>query len=263
MTAPILRPLRHKTLQGEIYVRSAKTEASLHELLALSHDLLLERCSSPLRELAEHVSNECLVYLVRTQHGGTATTERLYKILIDRVIRQLPDRDASDSRPLSLTGSNISDEVLGRFLEMLAGDKLNYDERLDYFELRFDGAFKNLCRDAKKKVWRREKRTVALVPDEDTGELPADLEAAVGTAEPFGIAQLERADNRTRVAAAIETLPELQRRIMEMTRLQIPFYSEDPQTMTIAKALGKSDKTIRNHHKIAMLTLCGILKGGK
>lgn len=264
MTAPTIRPLRHKTLKGEIYARPAKIEATLRELLVLPSDRLVERCSSPLRELADYVSNECLVYLVRAKHGGTAVTERLFKILVDRVVRRLPPRDDSDRRPLSLTGSNIADEVLGRFLEMLAGDQLQYDVRLDFFELRFDGAFDNLRLDAKKKVWwRRDKKTVSLVPEEETGELPPDLEAAVGAAEAYGIAQLERADYRARLAPAIETLPELQRRIMEMTRQGIPFYSENPETMTIAKALGRSDKTIRNHHKLAVLTLHGILKGEK
>jgi hypothetical protein len=263
MTAPTIRPLRHKTLKGDIYARGAKAEASLRELLTLPEDQLVERCLNQLKETTDFVTSECLVYLVRIQHGSPAVAERLFKILVDRVVRRLPGRDGIDRRPLSLTGSNIADEVLGGFLEMLAGDKVNYDERLDFFELRFDQALKNHTRDAKKKVWRREKRMVSLVPEDDTGELPRDLEAAVGTEEGHGLVELERADYRARLAPAIESLPELQRRIMEMVRLGFPFYSENPDTMTIAKALGKSDKTIRNHHKLAVQTLLGILKGEK
>lgn len=263
MTAPTIRPLRHKTLKGDAYIRGAKTEASLRELVTIPEGQLIERCSNQLRETTDFVTNECLVYLVRTQHGSRATAERLFKILVDRVVRRLPGRDGIERRALSLTGSNIADEVLGGFVEMLARDKVDYVDRLDFFELRFDGAFQNLMLDAKKKVWRREKRTVFLVPEEDSGELSPDLEAAVGTAEAHGLAKLERADYRARLAPAIETLPELQRRIMEMTWQGFPFYSENPDTMTIAKALGKSDKTIRNHHKLAVQTLLGILKGEK
>ncbi|OAT54155.1 hypothetical protein M989_01770 [Kluyvera georgiana ATCC 51603] len=55
--------------------------------------------------------------------------------------------------------------------------------------------------------------------------------------------------------AAINALPPLQQRIVEMWRQEIPIISKDPNEMTISKALKKSDKTIRTHRDYAFATL--------
>jgi hypothetical protein len=234
----------------------------LVELLVLPDSRLLERCALQLRDLADYVPSECLVYLVRTGHGGDSRAgEQLYKLLAERVLRTLPPRTGGNGRSVSLTGSNITDEVFGQFMEMLAKDRAEYYERLDFFELRFDRALRMLRLDGKKKVWRKERHNTPFEIDGDTGELTPEFQKMVEKVEPFDLRQLERADYRARLGPAIESLPQLQRQIVEMARLGIPFHSENPDTMTMAKALGKSDKTIRNHHKMALLSLGAILKG--
>lgn len=225
---------------------------------------LVERCTSQLRELPDYVPSECLVYLVRTRHGKSRrTTEQIYQLLAERILRRLPPRSSIMRNGISLTGSNITDETFGRLVEWLSQDRQAYVEQLDYFEVRFNEALVNLFRDAKKKVWRKEKRTGPLETDDETGELLPQMEEALGLVEPFDAAKLERAEYRSRLGPAINTLPSLQRRIIELDRLGMPIYSENPQVMTISKALGKSDKTIRTHRQHALLTLNAILNGEK
>lgn len=249
---------------GELYGRKANIEGLLRELLTLPDETLLERCSSPLHDLPGYVPNECLTYLVRTKYAQTSPTgKRLFGILVERVLNRLPARENFDHRGISLTGSNIADEALDQFLELLHRDQNEYDERLDFYEVSFVGAIRTLKLDAEKKIWRREKRSVPVVEDEETGELPPKMEEAVGLAEGFGAAQLQRAEFRARLGPAIKLLPAMQQRILEMLRLDFPIDSKDPNVMTIAKALGACEKTIRNQRDQAFNTLKDFLNGDK
>lgn len=260
-----IRPLRKKALKGGApYVRLAATTAKLVELLPLSPAQLAARCAIQDQNVADYVRTECLVYFFRVNHAGDAwLNERLYKFLVERVLRRLPNRGTSDNCPVDLKGSNIADDVVASFLALLARARVEYVEGLDFFEVHFDSALKNLLRDAKKKVARHEGRTDSLPVDPETGELPPALEAAVGTVDGFDPGSIDDADYRSRLVPAIDALPDLQRRIMVMHLEGFPFGSIDPTVMTIAKALEKSEKTIRTHHKLALLALKGILKGDR
>lgn len=265
MSDPSIRPLRKKTLKGgALYVRLAATTAKLVELLPLSPAQLAARCAIPDQNVADYVRSECLVYFLRVTHAGDAwLNERLYKCLAERVLRRLPARGILDNCPVDLKGSNITDAVISSFLAQLGRDRVEYVEGLDFFEVHFDSALKNLIRGAKRTVARHEGRTDPLVVDPETGELPPALEAAVGTVNGVDPGTLDDADYRSRLAPAIESLPDLQRRIMMMHLKGFPFGSIDPTVMTIAKALKKSEKTIRTHHKLALFALKGILKGDR
>jgi hypothetical protein len=264
MTAPTIRPLRKRKLDGVLYQHDAKITARITELLLLPDDQLIERCASQLHELPDYVPTECLVYLVRTSHGRHPhVAEQLFRLLADRILRRLPPRTSSGRSGVSLTGSNITDEVFGRIVQWLSEDRQAHVEQLDYLEIRFNDEFINLVRDARKKVWRREGRTDPLGTDEETGELLPAMEKAIGLAEAFDAKKLERLEYRSRLGPAINTLPAVQRRIVEMNRQGIPFFSENPKTVTISKVLGMSDKTARTYFQHALITLNAILNGEK
>jgi hypothetical protein len=259
-----IRPLCKKTSEGVLYERDPKITAKLHELLPLSPEKLVERCEVQLHDLANYVPSECLVYFLRLNHAGDSWLyEQLYRLLAERILRRLPTRESLDRQTVSLTGSNIADEVFSQIIELLGKDRIEYVEGLDYFEVRFDSALKKRLYDAKKKVWRREKRNVPLEADPETGQLPYKFEAAIGIVDPIDITKLDDKDYRSRLGQAIDTLPPLQRQIIELISQGIPIYSDDPRVMTIAKTLEKSDKTIRNHRDQAYLALQTILKKGE
>ncbi len=150
----------------------------------------------------------------------------------------------------------------GRFVELLSADRQAYSEKLDYFEVRFDGALVSLRRDAQEQAWRDENRSTTLEFDEETGEPSADVERAAGSFHPFAEQEINASDYRSRLNAAIDTLPAEQIRILEMIQKDIPIDSKDPSTMTISKALGKSEKTIRTHRDKAYAALRAALKQG-
>ena len=262
MTASSLRPLRKRKLDGTLYTRVEKVETRLGELLRLPEDTVLSHCACPVKEASEFVPSECMLYLVRIQYGSNSkVTEQLFHLLAERVLRRLPSRTGTVGTAVSLTTSSITDEVYGNFIAMVSRDSQDYVEKLDYFEVRFDSALSTLRLDARKKAWRHENRSVALEANPETGELPEDLEKRLGPTEPFGIKQLEQADYRSRLDEAIDSLPPLQRQIITLLRQGMKIESQDPQEMTIAKALQKSERTIRTYRDLAFPVLATILKG--
>ncbi|MGA2446234.1 MAG: DNA-binding response regulator [Opitutaceae bacterium] len=262
MTAPSLRPLRKISPKGAAYRRNENTERVLLELLALPDDALLARCEILSRDVAGYVPGECLVYLVRTGHGAAGRTrERIFAILAERVRNRLPRRSGSDGSAVSLTGSNIADEVFNGFLTLLMSDRQSYDAGLDAWEVCFDKTLKRRRFDAQRKVLRYNKRTPALEVDDSTGDVSEELRNQGGSLQTNDLREIERDARRIDVDAAIDQLPDLQRQILRLVRRGFPLYSKDPNTFCVSKALEKSDKTIRSHHQQAIATIKSIIDG--
>ena len=261
----MITPLRKRTLQGALYTRDPRTESLLEELSSLSRDELRERAGISTRSDPAYIPSECLLFFVRASRmdNNDDWFERLYKLLNKRVLRSLPAGDAWDGQTESYSQAEIRGRVHDRFVELLALDRTSYQERLDYFEVRFDGALANLRRDARKQVWRDENRSLSLDADDDAGQLLAEVERVaskdVDPFDPFGVVE---EDFRLRLEAAIERLPAEQRSVLEMLRQGFPIHSKEPGVMTISSVLGKSEKTIRNYRDRAFATLRAALTGG-
>ncbi len=81
------------------------------------------------------------------------------------------------------------------------------------------------------------------------------MDAAAGDYDPFEVDELDKKYYRLWLGDAIDSLPEFQRRIVEMLRQEIPIESKDPSISSISKVLGKTEKTIRTHRDKAFTTL--------
>ncbi len=253
----MVTPLRKKTLVGKLYTRDAEIEGKLAELEGLTRGELVARCSIRRRDDSDYIPSECLVYFVRASRSDHAAAgfEWLYKILVERVLRALPREENADGKTVSLTKAVIRDKVFGQFVELLSLDRVEYSEKLDYFEVRFDGALANLRRDAQEQAWREENRSVSLEYDEETGELAEEVERAAGSFDPFKQPEIGSSDYRLQLDVAIDILPPEQMRVIEMLRMEIPIDSKDVDAVTIAKVLGKSEKTIRTYRDKAFAAL--------
>lgn len=257
-------PLRKRRLSGELYVRDRKVEALIAELAALPRDELIGRAAITKRSDPNYVPSECLVHFIRASRhdNNEAWFERLYRILMQRVLRSLPNSESSDGKTESLTRGLVRDKVFSRFVELLSADRASYVDKLDYFEVRFDGAVASLRRDAQEQAWREENRSRPLEYDE-SGELSAEVEAAAGVHDPFAGSDFVDPSYRLRLDAAIDALPPEQIRIIHMLNEGFPIDSKEPNVMTIAKALGRSEKTIRTYRDKAIATLRLALADGE
>lgn len=258
-----IRPPTKRRLTGELYTRAPKIETLLSVLSELSRNELIERAEIKSKVDPNYIPSECLVYFIRNSKEDNTDVwfERLFKILAERVIRALPREGASGGTTASITKMAIRDKVFGRFIELLSLDRASGTEKLDYFEIRFDGALASLRRDAQKQAWRDENRSAPLEYDSETGELSEEVERAAGSFNLNELLEIDDPDYRSRWEAAIDSLPGEQMRIIQMLSEGIPIESKDPDIVTISKALGKSEKTIRTHRDKAFVALREILNG--
>jgi DNA-directed RNA polymerase specialized sigma24 family protein len=170
-----------------------------------------------------------------------------------RVRRRLPPATNAGGQTESLTKMNIRDDVFHRFVDLLLSDRAEYDDRLDYYEVNFFHAIAAARIDASTRHWTHENRSEALGSDDE--EVSVQVEAAVGSYNPFDAEELDKKDYRLMLDDAIDNLPEVQRRIVEMWRQEIPIESKDPSVDSISKVLGKTEKTIRTHRDKAFASL--------
>lgn len=261
--ASIVTPLRKRRLSGELYTRDPKIETLIGELAVLPRDALTARAGITRRSDPDYVPSECLVYFIRASRrdNNEAWFERLYRILIERVLRNLPRAESRDGKTESQKLGLIREKVYDRFVALLAKDRSAYLDKVDYFEVRFDGALANLRRDAQDQVWRDENRSHPLY-DEDSGELLQEVEAAAGAYDPLTTSDFDDPAYRSRLNAAIDALPREQSRIVQMLREGFPMDSKEPGVMTIAKALGRSEKTIRTYRDKAFAALRAAMADG-
>ena len=260
----LVAPLRNRTGDGELYTRRPIIEAKIIELASLSRSELTTRCEMGQRHDPGYVPSECLLYFIRASRTDNSDThfEQLYKILIKRVLRSLPNAKSLDGTTTFQTENTIQEKVLGQFVDLLASDRNAYSEILDYYEINFAHALKTLRVSAQKQAWRDEDRSMPLYDDE-TGEPTAAVERATGSFDPFNTSRFSDNDYRLGLNAAIDALPPEQRRIIMMLQKGFPIDSKDPDVITIARTLKKSEKTIRTYRDKAFAALRTALSAGE
>lgn len=247
----MIPPLRKRTKKGILYTRSGAVEALLPKLAELSRDALIERAEIRNRRAAGWIPSECLLHMLRANRSENSDVffERLFSVLSARVKGALPHATTGDeiTGRIGRTAERIHELAFDKFQDLLCSDRDVYNERLDFFEARFDLGVANLRRDAREKAYEEENRGAALEYDWDTGEPSPEVERARGAFDPFDPALINEEDYRLRFRVAIGGLPQEQIRIVEMISKGIPIDSNDPSAVTIAKLLGRSEKTIRTH----------------
>lgn len=262
-TDDVIPPLRKRSATGVLYERNPKIYSLIGELRKLPRDELVRRASISNRSDPGYVPGECLVHFVRATRNDVtdAWFERLYRILSERVLRAMPRADGVAGTE-SLARGTVREEVHGRFTELLAQDRQSYAEKLDFYEIRFDRALSKLRIDAQRKGSRIQGRTESLQLDPELGEIAPEIEAAVAGYDPFDADLLDEENYRLRLDAAIEALPPEQARIIYMLKKGFPIDSKEPGVNTIARILGRSEKTIRTHRDKALVTLKKALESG-
>jgi hypothetical protein len=262
----LAEPLRKKKLEdGSIYQRPPNVEAALDVLLLLPIDEFVQRCAITSRGDPEYVPSECLLHVLR---GVARLTngdhfEALFGFLRQRILKALPpverfapgDRRASESA----AAADIRDAVLAQFDEMLCRDRLDYEEHLDFFEVRFDMAIAKARSTARRKVKRDADRDAPLYLNDEPNEHTREVEAAFVRLQSDPVYEFEESDYRKRLLAAIDLLPNDQRRVIELQLQDIPIDSCDPDTVTMVKVLGCVEKTVRNRRDRAHATLRKLL----
>lgn len=252
----MLRPLRKTKPEGTTYIRRNEVVAEIQTLLAVDASELEASAAVWTSDSPEFISPEALLYFVRNADGG-AHREKLTQLLLNRVSRRARPA-GSGSMASELPQMNIQEDVVDHFIDLLLSDREEYDERLDYYEINFNAAIASDRQDASRRHWKHENRTEGLTTEE--AEVSDLVEAAVGGIDPFDPEELDKKVYRLLLDNAIDSLPQLQRRIVIMWREGIPIESSDPAVKSISDVLGKTPKTIAKYRDIAFESLRGCLE---
>lgn len=259
-------PLRKVHKDGALYQRRPEIETKLKSLGKLSHSEFAAYCAISDPADKDYVPSECLLHFVRGCRSDNSDRQfqALFRSLRQRVISRLPrpeiGRGAEGEVMVSHLNIKIYESVMDRFQELLVSDRRAYDDRLDYFEVNFDAAIATLRLDGRRKALKEEKRSEPMTYDDDTSELNAEIEEAAAAQNPISESKFDDPAYRSRLYAAINALPEDQRRVLELLRLEIPIESKEPGVQTIAQILGCVGQTVRNRRNRAFEAIRKALK---
>lgn len=264
-----IAPLRKRHENGDLYRRPPEVEPLLVELLRLSAGELVERARIKEARKGEKndsnfIPSECVLYFVRrpSSLNDEAAHRELFAILRRRVMSAVPVAEkrmpGPDKYAESSVDSEIQDGVLHKFQVMLCEDRRGYDERLDFYECRFNAAVAALRTTVQRSVRRKTSRNEPLESENEPGEPSPEVESALsklGSPQEDGLDFLYR----SKLLRAISVLPDDERRVVELLLQEIPIDPKDEE-ITIVKILKCSEKTVRNRRDRAFKELRDALK---
>jgi hypothetical protein len=245
------RPLTKTESDGALYARPSGVEAQINEAVQLSLPDLRGRLLITDRNDAGYLRHECLVHLVRQgrRSDDQALMSAALPVLLGRceanLLVKVPDGGMPDAASLR---QDILDELTELFVVDGSG---NRSDELDFYECKFNKAFRALRIDAVRREARRRKRgiDVADLPSSEAmGEPDAYEDAFARVSETFKVLPTQGWDAfREPFVKAIEALPPDEHEAVILVHvLGYKEESEDPDEETAATRCNCTGRTIRN-----------------
>lgn len=253
-------PLKSKDRHGAPFTRPPEIEACLASLESVDAAARLLAFAVASRKSSGYVPSEALTYFLRRAHATGATDEfkQIFELLMKRVGQSLL-ATISDARMAG--AQDIREELMGRFAERIAKDCNGRFAMLDFFEVRFDLAFARFRKSVLRQIGPSSVLTEPLSTDgEEAQDISREVEEA---AVDFLGGDPQKIDDpafRLELEAAIDALPDDQRRVVGLLRQGFRIDSKDPNIMTIAKMLQCDERTVRNRRDRAYKTLRSALQ---
>lgn len=240
------------------YRRREPVQSALAELVGLPREEIQNRlkvrdCGSP-----SYIASECIVHLIRSTRGDNDERyfNELYREVMRRIASALPrfQGERADETE-NVHAADARDRVRDVFRVKLIEDRAEPGSALDYFEVMFSGAVAALRKTSMGRA-RRQVARMEAVDDEESGEPTIAVEKAIGSLDIKQELLSNDPNYRFRVAQAISSLPDKQRRVIEMLLQDIPIDSIEDDVLTIRKILGvRSEKTVRNRRDAAIAAI--------
>lgn len=252
--APLVRTRR----DGTPYKRRDEIEAVLTELIGKPRDEIATSLEIRDPRSPGYIPSEALVHLLRQTRydNDDRHFRRLYRELLRRVDASMPriqgERIGTSE---NVHAAAARDRIRDAIIMLLAEDQRTPGPGLDYYEVMFADAIATLRTTSSRQAGRESSRTVPMERDADTNEPSVAVEKAAGSLD---LAQELLSDDpiyRSRVAMAIQSLPEKQRRVIELMLQGRPLDSSDENVLSIRRILGVAEKTVRNRRDAALKTI--------
>ncbi len=253
------RPLtKTSKIDGKPYKRRPHVEALIDEVIALGRSNALVRLEIRDRKHAEYVPSEVLVHLLRAtrQDNRSDQFEQLYRLLFTRVegtlLSSVPDSQYRNA-------DEIRSEIISHLAELITLDQTQAAEKMDIYEINFDAALHNLKIDYLRKLGPKKFKTDPL-EDPQTGEVAAAVEAAAQSFLGHVASKFDDPAFRSALTAAIDSLPDDERKVIGLLIQGLPIDAKDAKTVTIARTLNCTGRTVQNRRDKAFEKLRNALK---
>lgn len=245
------RPLTKTETDGALYARPPGVEVQIDEATRLSFADLRVRLLITDRNDPGHLRSECLVHLVREgrRSGDQALMSAVLPVLLGRceanLLVKVPDGGMPDA-------ASLRQEILDDLTELFVMDEsADFPDELDFYECRFNKAFRALRIDGVRRDARRRKRTIKVVdlPPLEVKSMPDAYEDAFArVAETFRVLPTQEWDAfREPFVQAIEALPSDEREAVMLVHVfGYKEESEDLEEETAATRCNCTGRTIRN-----------------
>jgi len=257
-----IEPLR-KVKDDAPYTRPPEVTAAIERSFTWTFDELVENAAITDRWNSSYVPSEVLMHRLR----GTKkdNSDRRFLALYDIAMKRL---EAACPRVVTSEGktefenakfADIRDRLVAHVVDLILGDRQDYEERLDIFEVRFDRAIRYLRIDKFRRVARHEEGKAPLEYDDGSGEIVHEVEDALGRFQQTISSPEEALTYRISLRRAIDALPDQERKVIELTLAGIPIENNDPIEPSIVKLLSIVEKTARNRKKSAVQKIIAAL----
>lgn len=228
-------PLTKRKANGDLYSRPLQVERQIDGVLSQDPSTIRRHLTVADPQASDYLSSECLVHLARyyRRHDDDSMANKVLSVLLSRcektLLAKIPDNELPTAR-------EVQEEVIGQFGELFAtdGTQENRDD-LDYFECRFNGAFRTFYIDIVRSETASLKR-LAPLPDQAD-----DTHKELQSPETADSALLCR-----ELREAIDALPDDERKAVILYYKGYKIESKNPNEVTVATICNVSGRTIRN-----------------
>lgn len=261
--SPPVKPLRKQTNDG-LYARLTVVESTIKDMLQLTKTDFILRVRSD--DAAERVPSECLLYFVRRPPfaADQDVLRLLFTEIRQRVLKAVPVPvryiAGTYKKGESTIDLAIQEAVLDKFQQLLCQDRREYAERLDFFECRFNAAVARLRATARRDICNNSARYEPLAHHNEATEADSEVENPLAYFLDSIDSPEKDSAYRSKIHAAINSLPLNERRVIELFLEGIPIDSAEENAMTMVKTLKCCEKTVRNRRNRAFAKLAEFLK---
>lgn len=235
-------PLKKRDKEGALYVRPPNVELNIDGATDQNTTMLIRLARVTDRESSDYITSECLVHLIRAAIRSSDDTR--YNALLPILLSRCESNLKSTIRSSVSNAELVREDVLSELGVLFAGEAGSEpSDALDYYECKFDRAFRVLRCGALRREERNTRGVEALSDGsdaEDGHHQLANLPSCRATQEDG----FHRAD-------LLDRLPHELQRVLVFTEMGYVAESDDPNKITVATLCGVSGRTVRSRLKLA------------